>query len=158
MQTLLRCYYAESDFDWTSHLSMVELCYNRYVNEATSHSSFEDMYGFQPSTIAYRLLSLIGAIAETTDIMTMIGDIIDVVYELIKLSKERMAARSTRIVPLFQSRNHVNLSTNALHIRSHKCKHLRDQRLVPFVVIYKVEINSYKLLLPKGCRLHHVFH
>jgi hypothetical protein len=28
----------------------------------------------------------------------------------------------------------------------------------PFKVICKVGINSYKLLLPKGCRLHPVFH
>ncbi len=35
MQTLLRCYCAESGFDWTSHLSMVKFYYNCYVNEAT---------------------------------------------------------------------------------------------------------------------------
>jgi hypothetical protein len=50
MQTLLRCYCAESGFDWTSHLSMVEFYYNCYINEATSHSSFEVMYGFKSST------------------------------------------------------------------------------------------------------------
>ena len=27
-----------------------------------------------------------------------------------------------------------------------------------FKVISKVDINSYKLLLPKGCRLHPLFH
>jgi hypothetical protein len=37
-------------------------------------------------------------------------------------------------------------------------KHLRDQRLGPYKVIFKVGINSYKLWLPKGCRLHLVFH
>ncbi len=45
-----------------------------------------------------------------------------------------------------------------MHIRSQKCKHLRDQQLGPYKVICKVIINSYKLLLPKGCRLHNVFH
>ncbi len=52
MQTLLRCYCAESGFDWSSHLSMVEFYYNCSINEATSHSPFEIMYGFQPSTPA----------------------------------------------------------------------------------------------------------
>ncbi len=46
MQTLLRCYYAKSGFDWTSHLSMVDLYYNCLINEATSHSIFEVLYGF----------------------------------------------------------------------------------------------------------------
>ena len=45
-----------------------------------------------------------------------------------------------------------------LNIRSQKCKHLRDQRLGPFKVIYKAGINYCKLLSPKICRLHPVFH
>ena len=52
MQLLLRCYCAKSGFDWTSHLTMVEFYYNCSINEATSHSPFEIMYGFQPSTPA----------------------------------------------------------------------------------------------------------
>ena len=58
MQTLLRCYCAKSSFDWTSHLSSVEIYYNCSINEATSHSLFEFMYGFQPSTHADRLFSI----------------------------------------------------------------------------------------------------
>ena len=99
-----------------------------------------------------------GATAEAADRLTMISEIRDVVYELIKLSKQRMAARSTRSAPLFQEGDYVYLSTKGLHIRSQKCKHLRDQRLGPYKVISKIGINSYKLLLPKGCRLHQVFH
>jgi len=70
-----------------------------------------------------------------------------------------MAARLTRIAPLFQSVDIVYLlTTKGLHIWSRKCKHLRDQSLGPFKVISKVGINSYKLILPKGRRLHHTFH
>ena len=59
MQTLLRCYCAESGFDWTSHLSVVEFYYNCSINKATSRFPFEVMYGFQPSTHADRLLVLL---------------------------------------------------------------------------------------------------
>ena len=38
MQTLLRCYCAESGFDWTTDLSMVEFYYNCSINETTTHS------------------------------------------------------------------------------------------------------------------------
>ncbi len=116
------------------------------------------MYGFQPSTHANRLLPLTGATAEDVDRLNMIRDIRDVIHQLIKLSKERMATRSTRTAPLFQPDDYVYLSKKGLNIRSQKCKHLLDQRLGPFKVICKVGINSYKLLLPKGCRLHHVFY
>ena len=78
MQTLLRYYCAESRFDWTSHLSMVELYYNCSINEASTHSLFEVMYGYQPSTPADRLLPSAGAAADTTYRLTFIADIRDV--------------------------------------------------------------------------------
>jgi hypothetical protein len=150
MQTLLQFLCAELGFDWTSHLSMVEFYYNFFINEATSQSPFEVMYGFQPSTFADRLLTLTGTIAEATDKLAMIAYIKDDVYQLIKLLKEIMTTRSNRIAPFFQPEDHVYLLTKSLHIWSQKCKHLRDQRLDPFKAICKVGINSYKLLLPKG--------
>ena len=52
----------------------------------------------------------------------------------------------------------VFLSSKVLHIHSQKCKHLRDQRLGPFQVLEKVGLESYKLKLSLGCRLHPVFH
>ena len=55
MQALLRCYFAESDFIWISHLSMVELYYNCSINEESTHLSFEVIYGYQPSTPTDRL-------------------------------------------------------------------------------------------------------
>jgi hypothetical protein len=137
---------------------MVKFYYNCSINEATSHSPFEVMYGFQPSTLACRLLLLNSVTAEAADRLTMITDIRDVIHQLIKLSKERMAARSTRTAPLVQPDDYFYLSTKGLNIRSQKFKHLRGQRLGPFKVICKVGIISYKLLSSKGCRLHHVFH
>jgi hypothetical protein len=101
MQTLLRCYCAKSGFDWTSHLSMVELYYNCSINEATSHSPVEVMYGFHPFTQAERLLPLNCATIDAGDRLTVITDIRDVVHQLNRLSKERMAVRSTRTPPHF---------------------------------------------------------
>ena len=129
---------------------MVEFFYNCYINEATSHSPFQVMYGFHPFSHADRILPFIGATAEAADRLTMIMDIGDVVHQLINLSKERMAARSTRYAPLFQPGDYVYLSNKGLNIISQRCKHLRDQRLGPFKVICKVGIYSYKLSSPKG--------
>jgi hypothetical protein len=116
------------------------------VSDALFAIGYEVMYGFQPSTHADRLLPLTGATADATHKLTMITDIMDVVHQLTKLSKKRMAARSTRTAPLFQPNDYVYLSTKGLNIRSQKCKHLRDQRLGPFKVICKVGINFYKSL------------
>jgi hypothetical protein len=81
MRTFLRCYYAKSGFDWTSHLSIAKFYYNCSINEATSHSPFEVMYRFQPSTPVNRLLPLAGATAEAINRVTMITDIGDVVHQ-----------------------------------------------------------------------------
>ena len=69
-----------------------------------------------------------------------------------------MTARSTRSPPNFHVGDLVSLSTRGLHIRSQKCKHLRDQKLGPFKVMAKVGMTSYKLLFSDGRRLHPVFH
>jgi hypothetical protein len=136
---------------------MAEFYYSCSINEAITHSPFEVMHGYQPSTLADRLFPLAGAAADAAARLTLIADTRDVANQLLKLSKERMAARSTRAAHIFQLGDLVYLSTKELHIRSQKCKHLSDQKLAPCKVISKVDINFYKLLLPKGCRLHPVF-
>ena len=68
-----------------------------------------------------------------------------------------MASRSSRPAPNFVVGGFVFLSSKGLYIHSQKCKHMRDQRLGPFQVIKKVGLKSYRLKLPRGCRLHPVF-
>jgi hypothetical protein len=62
---------------------------------------------------------------------------------LLELSKGRMTAISTRIIPIFVLKDPVYLSTIELHIRSQKCEQLRNHKLSPYKVISKVDINSY---------------
>jgi hypothetical protein len=93
MQTLLRCYCAESGVDWNLHLIMVEMYYNCSINEASTRSPFEVVYNYQPSTPADRLLPMVDAKADAIDRLTLITDIRDVVNQQLKLSKERMASR-----------------------------------------------------------------
>ena len=92
------------------------------------------------------MLPMVGATAVAADRLALIADIRDVVIQLLKLSKERMAARSTRTAPIFMPGDLVYLSRKGLHIRSQKCKQLRDQKLGPYKIISKVGINSYKFL------------
>ena len=47
--------------------------------------------------------------------------------------------------PIFQPGDLVYLSTKGLHIRSQKCKHLRDQKLCPYKVVSNVVITAYTL-------------
>ena len=97
---------------------MDEFYYNCSINEATTHSPFKVMYRYQPSTPVDRLLSATGATTNAADRFTLIANIRDVVNQLLKLSKDRMAERSTRTAPIFQPGDLVYLSTKGLHIRS----------------------------------------
>ncbi len=142
MQTLLRCYCAESGFDQTSHLSMVRFYYNCSINEATSHSPFKVMHGFQPSTHAYRLIPLTGATADAGDRLTMIMDIKDVDdQQLIKLSKERMSARSTRTTPIFQPVVHSRFSGTKFPVQELRC--VRAIRIVSGIVPSYERYSTY---------------
>jgi len=72
---------------------MVEFYYNCSINEASQDSTFEVMFGYQPSTHADRLPPLTGATANATSRLTLFSNIRDVVEQLLQLSKERMVAR-----------------------------------------------------------------
>ena len=159
MQSLLRCYCAEAGYDWASHLDMIEFTYNSTLSESAQHSPFEVSYGFNPDAPVDKLLS--GTSAANTkadDVLTQLTDVQSVVKELLKLSKERLAARRTRAAPEFQPGDMVHLSTKGINIKSQACKKLKDRCIGPYKVLQKIGQTSYKLLLPAGSRLHPVFH
>ena len=72
---------------------MVEFYNSKSINEASQHSPFGVMYGYQPSTRADRLLSLSGVTADAIDRLTLISDIHDAFHQLLQLSKERITTR-----------------------------------------------------------------
>jgi hypothetical protein len=105
---------------------MVEFYYNCSINEASNHSPFELSYGFQPATLADRLLPLTGSLSLVADRLTVLASVRDVVRELLTLSKQRMAAHSAKPAPIFVAGDFVFLSSKGLHIHLQTCKHLRD--------------------------------
>jgi hypothetical protein len=118
LQILLRCYTAESRFDWVFYVPMVTFYYNCSINEASKHSPFEVSYGFQPTTIFDRLLPLTGAPTLVADRLTKLASVRDDVRELPTLSKHRMVARSSRPAPIFFVGDFAFLSSKGLHIHS----------------------------------------
>ena len=119
MQTLLRCYCVESGFDWTSQLSMAWLYYNYSINEVTTPSPFEVMYGYQPSTQADRLLPLAGAKTDAYDRLTLIKDIRYVDNQLLKLYKKGWQADQLGLL-LFFSRKILFISQRKGYTSIHK--------------------------------------
>jgi len=81
--------------------------------------------------IVYCLCYMVGATADATNRMTLIAYIRDVVNNLLKLSKERITAKSPWTVPSFQPGDLVYLSTKGLHICSQKCKQFGVKKIGP---------------------------
>ena len=158
MQSLLRCYCAEAGYDWSDHLDMIEFQYNSFRSDATQHSPFETIYGFQPAAPIDRMLPLEGAEPAAAERLSQLADTQAVVRELLKLSKERQAARRTSYTPTFEPGDKVYLSTKGLNIKSQACQKLKDRFIGPYTVIAAVGQTSYRLQLPQGYRLHPVFH
>ena len=99
---------------------MVEFYYNCSLNESSLHSPFEVSYRFQPATPGDRLLPLNGAPNCDANRLTDLASTRDVVRELLTLSKQRMAARSSRPAPIFVVGDFVFISSKGLHIHSQK--------------------------------------
>jgi hypothetical protein len=118
MQIVLRCYTTESRIDWVSHLPVVEFNYNCSINEASKHSPFEVTYGFQLATPANRLLLLTSAYAYVAKRLTELASVRDFVRDLLTLSKQRMAAHSSKPAPTFVVGDFAFLSSQGLHIHS----------------------------------------
>ena len=104
------------------------------------------------------MLPLTGAPALVADRLNKLANVREVVRDLLTLSNQRMAARSSRPAPSFVVGDFVFLSSKGLHIHSKICKHLRDHRLGPYQVIEKVGLKSYRLRFPQDCKRHLVFH
>ena len=95
---------------------------------------------------------------EAIDRLTKLADTQAVVKDLLKLSKDRQAARRTSYTPTFKPGDLVYLSTKGLNIHSQNCHKLKDRFIGPYKVLHTVGKTSYKLQLPQGFRLHPVFH
>lgn len=158
MQSLLRCYCAEAGYDWFDQLDMIEFQYNSTESDSTKHSPFESYVGYEPAAPVDRMLPLDGADSAAADRLTKIADIQAVVKELLKISKERQAARRTPFTPTFQPEDLVYVSTKGLNLRSQSCQKLKDRFIGPYKVLQTVGKTSYRLQLPQGSRLHPVFH
>jgi hypothetical protein len=104
------------------------------------------------------LLPLTCARDPVVERLAKLASVRDVVREFFTLSKQRMAARSSKPTPTFIVDDFVFLSSKGSHFHSQKCKNLRDERLGPFQVLEKVGVKSNRLKLPPRCRLHLVFH
>ena len=96
---------------------MVE-CYYNCFNEASKHSPFEASYGFQHATHADIMLPFTGALAPFFERLIELASVRDVVRELLTLSKQRMANRSSKPAPTFVVGDLAFLSSNGLHIHS----------------------------------------
>jgi len=83
----------------------------------------------------------VGATADVADRFINIVEIINVVKQLLIISKERLAARSIRSPPIFHVGDLVYLSTRGLHTCSPKCKHLRDKKMVLIKVMAMVGVT-----------------
>ena len=159
LQQLLRCYACEADSNWLSQLPVLEFCYNTQQNESVRDSPFEVSYGFQPVKPIDMVIpvSPYAVSAKATERVQLLKDTHAAVQESLRLSKDRMAHSDTPVIE-FKPGDLVYLITKGLVIKQQRNHKLRDRQLGPFKVIRKIGNRSYAIALPKGHKLHNVFH
>jgi hypothetical protein len=81
---------------------MVDFQYDCSISEASTQLLFEVSCEYPPTTLVDRLLSVIGAPALIiVDRLSNSSNVSHVVRELLILTKQRMASRSSRLAPTF---------------------------------------------------------
>ncbi|KAF1333397.1 Retrovirus polyprotein, partial [Globisporangium splendens] len=154
-----------SQNDWDEYLSLAEFAYNRRVHSAIGMSPFEADLGYNPY-----MPDDVARDPQFTNLVKSAKDFVLKQEAFLKMTQDAMSEAQERMKHYYdRNRNHqefqigdeVLLNGKNLDIR-HKgfaqTTKLAPRYIGPYKIIRKVHKDSYELLLPKGLKLHPVFH
>ena len=161
LEHYLRCYTNYRQTDWYDKLPLAEFTYNNSEHSTTKMTPFYALYGYHPNL---RLHVQLDEETNTPEADLRIARVRDERGEL----KTRWQA-AVEAQQRGYNRKHLTMTfavgdevmVNAKHIRQlRQSKKLSDKYLGPFKVVTVLgeHKQAYKLELPKGYRIHPVFH
>jgi hypothetical protein len=162
VENYLRCITFQHPRRWNSYLSTAEWWYNTSFHTSLKTTPFHALYGFKPPLITENILpDEIGT--EARDVLLIRQTALSNIKSNLKVAQHRMKKqadkhRTERTLKLGDM-SYLKLQPyrhNALGV--HNCLKLHSKFYGPFKIIQKVGQVAYKLLLPKGCAIHPVFH
>ena len=155
IEAYLRIYCSSHPEEWANHITDMEFAHNIHIHSTTKRSPFELLMGYTPLSIPDQPIG--AKIPETKERLA----------ELLKLRTEALAAHElarihmirhvTRNFTPFNEGEKVWLEATNLRIPGRSPK-LTPKREGPFKILSRISNLVYKLQIPKGWRIHPVFH
>jgi len=164
----LRNYIYVCQSNWVELLPFAEIAYNSRYHDAIKMSPFEADLGYNPRTIQEHVFDRLVGVKNKRDIMEL-GRRQQETMERLKVNLEEAQARmklyydKNRPIQIFEVGDKVMISSKNLDIQhlgviSSGSTKLSPLWIGPYPVLAKTSIDTYKLQLPIGLRLHDEFH
>jgi hypothetical protein len=156
IEQILRAFVYKQHDQWLRFLPLAEFSYNNNTHASTGYSPFYSMYGFNPYTAA----SLIEP-AVPMDIHKHLNDVHDFITDALIIAKAKQShyADQRQSTPIeFAVNDKVMVNSRNIAIRGQPSRKLKQKFMGPYKVIEIIAPQVYKLELPKGLRVHNVFH
>jgi hypothetical protein len=140
----------------------VEFCYNTSLHSSLGCTPFQVVYGREPPT----LLSYVPRTSKVTAVEQLLLDCDNIIKE----AKERLKEAHVRMKKIYDQHHkerefkvgdwvYLRLQPyRQMSVSMRKNLKLSPRFYGPYQILEKIEVVSYKLNLPPGSKIHHVFH
>ena len=162
LETYLRCLTGSKPKQWPEWLSWAEFWYNTNYTSATRMTPFKALYGHDPP-ILLKGTTIPSAIEEVNQLTTARDNMLAELKRNLLRAQDRMRAQANqhRREVEFQVGEWVYLKLQPYRLKSlAKCPNekLQPRFYGPFQVLERIGQVAYRLELPEGSLIHHVFH
>ena len=164
----LRNYVFACQTNWVQFLSFAEIAYNSRFHESIKMSPFEADLGYIPRAVQDHVFDrLVGSKSkrDVFELGQMQQKVLDQLKHHLSSAQERMKFYYDRNRPVqaFEVGDRVMISSKNLDIQHLGVSQFGSKKLAPlwigpYPVVEKTSIDTYKLQLPFGLRLHPEFH
>ncbi|GBE79602.1 Transposon Tf2-12 polyprotein [Sparassis crispa] len=155
LEVYLRLYCGNNPESWVDQLPDLEFCHNTREHSVRKMSSFRMMMGYEPRGILSVLPRKIVPSVETR--LSELQKIRDEALAMHELVRQHMAERIRKGSPHFAKGQKVWLDTKNLNI-GYPTRKMAPKREGPFIIEERIGPVDYRLTLPRGWRIHPVFH
>ena len=145
--------------EWDEYLPILEFEYNNTANFTTKMTPFYTLYGFNPSTPLTRMLGHNSDVPAVEELHKNINRTITIAKDAIREARQSQikATDSNRKEEEFEVGDKVWLSTRNFKVPNLISRKQQPRYIGPYEILVKYPLNSYKLKLPQGWKMHDVF-